>query len=100
MSDTKQKKAQKWRVSKDEKETPVEITLPKSGCIAKIYPSTGETSVKMQRMAGDDETRFMVCLMAILVTVDDERLLPEDFLEMNGPDYNTIQAELAKTNFM
>jgi hypothetical protein len=74
------------------------ITLS-DGRTAVIRKGKGRDAIKAQRISGTDSAKYFAALMAELVTVDGNKMVMEDFEELDLQDYMTIQVELAGANF-
>jgi hypothetical protein len=75
-----------------------EITLP-SGATATIEPGKGRHVRQAQKMSEGDNSMYLNCMMAQLVTVNGARLVPEDFDEMPAGDYFELLAKFSEQNF-
>lgn len=74
-----------------------EITLP-SGKIAKVHPFKGKHILDAQKAAGDDQNKVIYAIIAQLCTIDGQKLVMEDILEMEGPDVLALMGEFG-SNF-
>ena len=52
-----------------------------------------------QKMSEGDTSAYMNCLMSLLVTIDGQRLVPEDFDELPANDYVELLSKMSEVNF-
>jgi hypothetical protein len=72
-----------------------EFLLP-SGKKATIAPFKGKHVKQAQKMAGDDPSNYIWCIMALTVTIEGEGLTPEDFDEMDGQNVMKLMTEFGE----
>lgn len=82
----------------EKKQFPIQIDLP-SGKTAEISMFKGRDVMFATEQAGTDTSKIPVYLMAATVKVDGERLVMEDFLDMDGRDYLAIMKEFGESVF-
>lgn len=61
---------------------------------------TGHDSLKAQSFCDGDTSKMQSYLMALLVTIDGEKVKMEDLLDLGIKDFLSIQAAFAQVNFM
>jgi hypothetical protein len=74
------------------------ITLP-SGAVAVIRQGKGRDVRQAQKMSDGDTSLYMNCLMSLLVTINGNLLVPEDFDELSMKDYTELMSSVADENF-
>ena len=74
------------------------ITLS-DGRVAVIRKGKGRDAMKAQRVSGTDISKFFPALMAELVIIDGNKMVMEEFEDLELQDFLTIQGELAGANF-
>lgn len=74
------------------------IELP-SGKTATIYQGKGRDVRKAQKLAESDQSLYMNALMSLLVQIDGQYLLMEDFDDLDAKDYMKLLSEVTE-NFM
>lgn len=74
------------------------FTLP-SGKVVVMAKGKGIHGRKAIQQADGDGSLYLNCLMAQLVTIDGQGIVPEDIDELALPDYMSLQAEFADQNF-
>jgi hypothetical protein len=75
-----------------------QFTLP-SGKQAVIYEGYGYHSNQAMEIAGANQGAYLNALMSLLVTVDGEKMRPDQFEMMRIKDYLAIKGEFAEQNF-
>lgn len=75
-----------------------EITLS-DGRKAIVADGKGKHARDATRMADGDQSKYMGCLMAQLITIDGNKIVPEDLDEMPLKDYMALNVIFADQNF-
>jgi len=70
-----------------------------TGQVAVIEEGEGSHSVEALKMAGNDSSQYLNCLMSLLITIDGDHKVPEDLLKLKLKDYTTLQSAFSSQNF-
>jgi len=76
----------------------IELALT-TGRTAIIELGKGRHVRQAQKMSEGDTSAYMNCLMSLLVTIDGQRLVPEDFDELPANDYVELLSKMSEVNF-
>lgn len=71
------------------------ITLPSSGKIAVVARRKGKHTVAAQRLMDGNQEMYFPALMHLLVTVGGKQLAMEDYLEMDGEDFDELMMAIS-----
>lgn len=74
------------------------VILP-SGKTAVIYRGKGRDANRALKESDGDGTKYLSCLMAVLIEIDGKAVVPEDLDELDLKDFTTLQTEFATENF-
>ena len=75
-----------------------QFKLP-SGKMATIFEGFGYHSNQAMEIAGANQGGYLNALMSLLVSIDGEKLRPDEFEQMKIKDYLAIKGEFAEQNF-
>ena len=75
-----------------------QFKLP-SGKTATIFEGFGYHSNQAMEIAGANSGGYLNALMSLLVTIDGDKLRPDEFEQMKIKDYLAIKGEFAEQNF-
>lgn len=75
-----------------------EITLP-SGKKAVIHKGKGKHAIQAMKICDGKTEQYLPALMSLLIDIDGQALVMEDFEEMDMQDYMALQGEFADQNF-
>lgn len=85
-------------VGDSHKPKPITVTLS-DGRVATVIKGKGKHAKKAMMKSEGKGEEYLSILIAELVLVDGQKLVPEDFDEMDMSDYMAIQATFAEVNF-